>query len=211
MPSLCEYRTISFRLEPPVRRERRHLVETEIATKSGRASRLIVGAILVVIGAVLSVGGGALIFNGGSPYYIITGFAVIASGILIGRGDWRGVAIYGAMLVWTVAWALWEVGWNGWQLAPRLVAPFVLGLLLCPPSTPRRERFAGDRTPLQERPSRASPAAASLTTVCRVRVACAPNASSSPTRRLTCSRSTAGPASHARASVMAAASTSRRG
>ena len=36
------------------------------------------------------------------------------------------MALYGAMLAWTVAWSLWEVGWDGWQLVPRLVAPFVL-------------------------------------------------------------------------------------
>ncbi|WOH53363.1 membrane-bound PQQ-dependent dehydrogenase, glucose/quinate/shikimate family [Bradyrhizobium sp. sBnM-33] len=109
-------------------------MEAEIATQSGRATRLLVVAILVVIGAALSVGGGALVLNGGSPYYILTGLAVMASGVLIGRGDWRGAALYAAMLVWTVVWALWEVGGNGWQLVPRLVAPFALGLLLLLPA-----------------------------------------------------------------------------
>jgi quinoprotein glucose dehydrogenase len=32
------------------------------------------------------------------------------------------------MLVLTVAWAIWEAGFDGWALAARLIAPFVLGL-----------------------------------------------------------------------------------
>jgi quinoprotein glucose dehydrogenase len=99
-----------------------------------RVVRAIVAIILVVIGASLTIGGVILMLDGGSLYYLITGLAVALAGLLIFRGDPRGVLLYGAMLAWTLAWSLWEVGWNGWQLVPRLVAPFVLGLvLLLPP------------------------------------------------------------------------------
>lgn len=117
-------------------------METGFASRSGRVMRLLIAAILVVIGAALSVGGAALVLNGGSPYCILTGLAVTASGVLVGCGDWRGAAIYAAMLAWTVAWALWEVGWSGWQLVPRLVAPFVLGLLLLLPAVRKRSARA---------------------------------------------------------------------
>ena len=83
--------------------------------------------------------------SGGSFYYVLTGLALIASGALIWRGDARGVWLYGAMLIWTVAWSIWEVGFIGWQLAPRLIAPFVLAaMLLLPPI--RKLKLALGRT-----------------------------------------------------------------
>jgi len=74
---------------------------------------------------------------GGSPYYVLTGIAVIVSGILICRRDGRGVPVYLAVLAATTGWAIWEVGFDGWQLLPRLLAPFVLGLALLLPSVRR--------------------------------------------------------------------------
>ena len=72
--------------------------------------RRIVAVLLAVIGLVLAVGGAVLLAAGGSFYYLLTGLAVTVSGVLIGLGDARGVWLYGAMLVWTVAWSIWEVG-----------------------------------------------------------------------------------------------------
>ncbi|GFM84172.1 glucose dehydrogenase [Pseudomonas cichorii] len=94
----------------------------------------ITALILLAFGLPLAVGGVILAANGGSLYYLITGLAYILSSVLLWRGDGRGVWIYGATLVWTVAWSLWEVGFSGWQLAPRLIAPFGLAILLLLPS-----------------------------------------------------------------------------
>lgn len=105
-------------------------MNAEPVSLGGRIVRLVVAVIFVIIGVSLIVGGAILLFDGGSPYYLITGLAVALSGVLILRRDGRGVMLYGAMLAWTLAWSLWEVGWDGWQLVPRLVAPFVLGLTL---------------------------------------------------------------------------------
>jgi hypothetical protein len=83
--------------------------------------------VLLILGLALTAGGVVLVKDAGSAYYLITGLAFIISGVLLWRGDARGIWVYGAVLVWTTAWSLWEVGYNGWQLAPRLIGPFVLG------------------------------------------------------------------------------------
>lgn len=84
-----------------------------------------------------------LAWYGGSPYYLLTGIAVVVSGILIWRRDGRGVPVYVAVLASTTTWAIWEVGFDGWQLLPWLLAPFVLGLALLPPSV----RLGGRQSP----------------------------------------------------------------
>lgn len=97
-------------------------------------------AALLLIGLSMIVGGIALLAAGGSLYYLIAGVLVSVSGILTFRGNPRGAWIYSAMLAGTVAWSIWEVGFNGWDLLPRVVAPFVLGLAFIPLS--RRQSAA---------------------------------------------------------------------
>ncbi|WP_372380929.1 membrane-bound PQQ-dependent dehydrogenase, glucose/quinate/shikimate family [Xanthomonas sp. NCPPB 1754] len=92
---------------------------------------------LLAFGLALAGGGMVLAASGGSLYYLITGVAYILSSVLIWRGNAQGIWIYAAMLIWTVAWSLWEVGFSGWQLAPRLIAPFALAVLLLLPSIRR--------------------------------------------------------------------------
>lgn len=90
--------------------------------------RLTYAGLLVLIGIVLVSGGIVLISARGSPYYLAAGLATLLSGILIARKDRRGIWLYAAMLAATLAWSIWEVGFDPWGLAPRLIAPFVLGL-----------------------------------------------------------------------------------
>jgi quinoprotein glucose dehydrogenase len=86
--------------------------------------------LLLFTGLALTGAGGYLVSLGGSPYYVLAGLGLLATGVLIWRGDARSAWLYGALLVATVAWALWEAGFAGWPLLPRLVAPVVLGLPL---------------------------------------------------------------------------------
>lgn len=110
--------------------------QAQQASASGGSMLLkIYAALLIVIGAVLVLGGGQLVTLGGSFYYLLAGIAVIASGVLLWRGDRRGALVYGLMLAATVLWALWEAGFNGWALMPRIVAPVVLGIWLLTPWT----------------------------------------------------------------------------
>lgn len=96
--------------------------------------------VLVAIGGYLLVEGARLWGLGGSPYYALAGAATVASGALIGLGRRLGAAVYAAMCLATIAWALWESGFDAWALAPRIAAPLVLGLWLLMPWTRRRLR-----------------------------------------------------------------------
>ena len=113
-----------------------------MSPRSGRWSRSLYAALLLIVGLTLAIGGTVLLGDGGSAYYLIAGLAVVASAILLWRGNRRGVWLYAAMLIGTVAWSVWEVGFEPWQLVARLVAPLVLGLGLLLPSI---RRLSGSR------------------------------------------------------------------
>ena len=92
-------------------------------------ARLLTAALawaVALLGGFFAVAGGVLASLGGSPYYLIAGVAMVASGALLGRGHAAGRWLYVAVWVGTLLWALWEVGLDGLQLIPRLVAPTVL-------------------------------------------------------------------------------------
>ncbi len=88
----------------------------------------VLGSVLILMGVGLSTGGALLLARGGSPYYLPAGLALAASGYFTFRGRPLGGAIYGWLLLATVAWALAEVGLDGWALMPRIVLFAVLGL-----------------------------------------------------------------------------------
>ncbi len=106
----------------------------------------VLGGVLALIGAALAVGGALLVALHGSPYYILAGAALLASGILMIQRRILGVWIYAGTFAVTLVWALWESGLNGWALVPRLVGPFILLwlVLLCAPalSVDRKPRRA---------------------------------------------------------------------
>ncbi|HEV7718184.1 MAG TPA: glucose/quinate/shikimate family membrane-bound PQQ-dependent dehydrogenase [Arsenicitalea sp.] len=98
---------------------------------------IIYGWLLAVLlglsGLALATGGLRLIAEGGSPYYLISGVAFVATGVLVWRRSPLALWLYAATVLVTLAWALWEVGFDWWQLAPRGDLVFVLGLLLALP------------------------------------------------------------------------------
>lgn len=87
------------------------------------------GAILVLVGLVLAVGGARLAMLGGSWYYLITGVALVVSGLLFATRRMAGFWLFAAVFVGTVVWSLAEVGLDFWPLVPRLAPVLVLGLL----------------------------------------------------------------------------------
>jgi quinoprotein glucose dehydrogenase len=101
--------------------------------RQARWPRWLVSGVLLLIGAVLTLGGVKLLTLAGSPYYLLAGLACVISGLLLWRGDPRGLLVYAAMLAATVVWSVWEVGGAFWQLLPRLAGPTVIGLLLALP------------------------------------------------------------------------------
>lgn len=97
------------------------------------------GLVLLLIGGVLAVGGFKLALLGGSPYYVLIGIVLFASGVLTMLGRVQGYQLYLFAFIATLAWSLYESGFNGWALVPRLVGPFLLliiALLLVPTRLP---------------------------------------------------------------------------
>lgn len=101
----------------------------------------------MLIGVALTAGGGALAARGGSPYYLVAGAVLLASGYLTFRGRPLGAVLYGWLLLATIAWSLFEVGLDVWALVPRLVMFAVIGLLFLLPRT-RRGLLQGPAPPL---------------------------------------------------------------
>src|SRR5262249_59131656 len=66
---------------------------------------------------------------GGSWYYALAGALFLAAGYLMIKGKITGLYVYIGAFAFTCVWTFWEVGLSGWQLIPRLVAPFVLLVL----------------------------------------------------------------------------------
>lgn len=112
------------------------------ARPMGRTSiaAMILGGVIALIGLVLAGGGAWLLIEGGSAYYLITGVAMLISGVLLIRGRLAGGWLYVAIFLATMVWALWEVGTSPWALVPRVVAPLVLlvAVLLVMPTLTRR-------------------------------------------------------------------------
>jgi quinoprotein glucose dehydrogenase len=98
----------------------------------GRTFPLVMAIILALIGLWIGGFGAYLAALGGSVYYVLAGLALLATAVLLYRRKSAALAVYAALLVLTIAWALWEVGLDFWQLAPRgdLLVPLALVLLL---------------------------------------------------------------------------------
>ena len=90
-------------------------------------------AILLIVAIAFLYGGVQLIAVGGSFYYVLAGVALLASAILLWRGDKRGSHLYGALLAATLVWSLFEVGTDLWALATRLGFLSILGAWLLTP------------------------------------------------------------------------------
>lgn len=115
---------------------------------------LVIGA----IGLVVSGGGIWLAAIGGSFYYLIAGFGLLVTAILLARRDARALWIYAAVTLGTLSWAIWEVGLDWWQLAPRGGLLVLLALVLCLPAVRRRLTARGVARDIRLAPRRAASA-----------------------------------------------------
>jgi quinate dehydrogenase (quinone) len=82
----------------------------------------LLGTVILLAGAGFCVGGIKLVTLGGSPYFVIAGIALLASGVLIVLRRPAGALLFQATFAATVLWALWEVGLSFWPLISRLLA-----------------------------------------------------------------------------------------
>ncbi|MDA8522880.1 glucose/quinate/shikimate family membrane-bound PQQ-dependent dehydrogenase [Acidovorax sp. NCPPB 4044] len=91
------------------------------------------GALFGILGVAVAAAGGWLVSLGGSPYYLIAGLALLATGVLLARRSAAALWLYAALLLGSTAWAVWEIGVDWWPLAARLDVLFVLGFWLATP------------------------------------------------------------------------------
>lgn len=99
-----------------------------VGKPDSRVVALGLSIILAISGVVLGVGGAKLVLLGGSWYYLATGLAFVAAGVLLWHGNAWSYWLYAAMLAWTLIWSLLQVGLDFWALLGRLSFPFLLGL-----------------------------------------------------------------------------------
>jgi membrane-bound PQQ-dependent dehydrogenase (glucose/quinate/shikimate family) len=143
----------------------------------------IFATIILLVAVAFLYGGVRLLVVGGSPYYVLAGIALLASAILLWRGDRLGSRIYGALLAATLLWSLDEVGTDLWALAPRLVFLGVLGAWLLTPFA-RRGLYSPENPPALFGTSRSrSVAAASALAVIAIFIVGSRNSASDLTPR----------------------------
>src|SRR5687768_11256054 len=119
-------------------------MQTEVRRRPPR----VFAVILILIGLVLAIGGVQLVSLGGSFYYVLAGFTLLASGVLLWRRDRRGSLLYGVLLIATLLWSLYEVGTDLWALAPRLLALLVIGMWFLTPWVRRSLHSPSEPPPL---------------------------------------------------------------
>ena len=90
----------------------------------------VLGIVVIAAGLFFLVGGVKLLMLGGSPYFLIAGLALCASGTQFIRARASGAYLYGIILVLTAIWAVWEVGFTFWPLVSRLLAMGAGGVLV---------------------------------------------------------------------------------
>lgn len=107
---------------------------------------LIFSAIVGLFGLLVLGGGIWLASLGGNALFILLGLLLIGSAVLLYRRRPEGLALYGATIAFTFAWALYEVGFDWWQLSARGSLLVIIGvLLLMPPMVRALHRGAGGR------------------------------------------------------------------
>lgn len=99
--------------------------------------------ILSGLGFIFVLGGIYLASLGGSPYYFITGFALILTAWCFWRGDQRALWLYGAIVAGTLAWSILEAGFDPLALAARNGLFIGLGFCLLLPPLWRRLSWKG--------------------------------------------------------------------
>jgi quinoprotein glucose dehydrogenase len=93
----------------------------------------VTGSAYFLIGLGLGCAGAWLAALGGSLFYVVVGFSILASGVLlIGRRE-AALWVFAAVLAGTAVWSLFDVGLDWWPLAARLDVVFFMGLWLLTP------------------------------------------------------------------------------
>lgn len=89
------------------------------------------GILIAVLGGVLSFAGVYLLVIGGaSPYFLVAGIGIAASGVLIAAGKRVGMYLYFATFGVMFIWSLIETEGNAGKMMSRLFLAVLIGLYL---------------------------------------------------------------------------------
>lgn len=99
--------------------------------QAGPAPPKRLGILLAILGAALSFAGVYLLLLGGrTPYFVVAGIGIAASGILIASGKLAGIYVYFVTFGLMVVWSIVETGGDVSQLIGRLALAGLIGLYL---------------------------------------------------------------------------------
>ena len=99
--------------------------------------RVLTLLLLAILGIPLTLGGGYLLGLGGSPFYFLSGIAILVVGFgFIKRARWA-LPLYAVWMLVLVVWSLWEAGLHWWPLATRLGLPAIIGFVMAIPASRR--------------------------------------------------------------------------
>lgn len=99
--------------------------------------RVLTLLLLAILGIPLTLGGGYLLGLGGSPFYFLSGIAVLVVAFgFIKRTRWA-LPLYAVWMLVLVVWSLWEAGLHWWPLATRLGLPAIIGFIMAIPASRR--------------------------------------------------------------------------
>ncbi|NIF86096.1 membrane-bound PQQ-dependent dehydrogenase, glucose/quinate/shikimate family [Comamonas sp. Tr-654] len=91
---------------------------------------LVLGLCLLAAGLFFAFYGYQLVTLKGSWYFLLSGLALVASGVQLARLRSSGAMIYGATFAATVIWALIDAGLDFWPLVSRVLLLAGLGILV---------------------------------------------------------------------------------
>lgn len=99
--------------------------------QAGAAPHKSFGTQLAILGVVLSLAGVYLLMSGSaSPYYLVVGIGIAASGVLVAAGKRAGLYVYFATFAMMLVWSLVEIGADVSKIVIRLGLSVLIGIYL---------------------------------------------------------------------------------
>ncbi|MBQ0132232.1 MAG: hypothetical protein KBT18_08705, partial [Comamonas sp.] len=103
----------------------------------GAHMRVLTLVLMAILGLPLTFGGAYLLALGGSPFYFISGVAVLVAAFgFIKRSRWA-LPLYAVWMLVLLVWSLYEAGLHWWPLSTRLGLPAIIGFVMAIPASRR--------------------------------------------------------------------------
>jgi quinoprotein glucose dehydrogenase len=104
-----------------------------LAPSKSETSVRLTAALFALLGVYLTAGGAWLLAYRDTPFYLVAGLAMLATGFLLWTGRRAALWVYAALVLVSLVWAIVETGMDFWSMVPRTDVFIVLGLALLAP------------------------------------------------------------------------------